>query len=66
MFEQHPSGYPDAWQRIFTNRDYYGTLYANARAVYVKWHGFSTESINLAPATVPLPTVQLMSSTWAK
>jgi alkyl sulfatase BDS1-like metallo-beta-lactamase superfamily hydrolase len=31
---------PDSLGREFYNRDYYGTLYANARAVYVKYLGF--------------------------
>ena len=31
---------PDSLGREFYNRDYYGALYANARAVYVKYLGF--------------------------
>ncbi|MEE4300672.1 MAG: alkyl sulfatase dimerization domain-containing protein [Pseudomonadales bacterium] len=43
---------PAALGREFFNRDYYGTLYANARAVYVKYLGFFDGN----PATLhPLP-----------
>ena len=46
---------PDALGREFYNRDYYGTLYANARAVYVKYLGFYDGN----PATLhPLPPTQ--------
>ncbi len=43
---------PDSLGLEFYNRDYYGTLYANARAVYVKYLGFFDGN----PATLhPLP-----------
>ena len=46
---------PDSLGREFYNRDYYGTLYANARAVYVKYLGFYDGN----PATLhPLPPTQ--------
>ena len=45
---------PDSLAKEFYNRDYYGTLYANARAVYVKYLGFFDGN----PATLhPLPPV---------
>jgi alkyl sulfatase BDS1-like metallo-beta-lactamase superfamily hydrolase len=45
---------PDSLGLEFYNRDYYGTLYANARAVYVKYLGFFDGN----PATLhPLPPV---------
>lgn len=45
---------PASLDREFYNRDYYGTLYANARAVYVKYLGFFDGN----PATLhPLPPV---------
>ena len=45
---------PDALGKEFYNRDYYGTLYANARAVYVKYLGFFDGN----PSTLhPLPPV---------
>ena len=47
---------PDALGKEFYNRDYYGTLYANARAVYVKYLGFYDGN----PATLhPLPPTQV-------
>ncbi len=43
---------PDSLGKEFYNRDYYGALYANARAVYVKYLGFFDGN----PATLhPLP-----------
>ncbi|MGV0034483.1 MAG: alkyl/aryl-sulfatase [Candidatus Azotimanducaceae bacterium WSBS_2022_MAG_OTU7] len=43
---------PDSLGLEFYNRDYYGTLYANARAVYVKYLGFFDGN----PSTLhPLP-----------
>ena len=45
---------PTSLGREFYNRDYYGTLHANARAVYVKYLGFFDGN----PATLhPLPPV---------
>ncbi|MBL6691274.1 MAG: MBL fold metallo-hydrolase [Pseudomonadales bacterium] len=45
---------PDSLGLEFYNRDYYGTLYANARAVYVKYLGFFDGN----PSTLhPLPPV---------
>lgn len=45
---------PDSLGLEFYNRDYYGTLYTNARAVYVKYLGFFDGN----PATLhPLPPV---------
>ena len=45
---------PSSLDREFYNRDYYGTLYANARAVYVKYLGFFDGN----PSTLhPLPPV---------
>lgn len=45
---------PDSLGKEFYNRDYYGTLYANARAVYVKYLGFFDGN----PSTLhPLPPV---------
>ena len=46
---------PDSLGLEFYNRDYYGTLYANARAVYVKYLGFFDGN----PSTLhPLPPVE--------
>jgi len=46
---------PDSLDREFYNRDYYGTLYANSRAVFVKYLGFFDGN----PATLhPLPPVE--------
>lgn len=43
---------PESLGKEFYNRDYYGTLYANARAVYVKYLGFFDGN----PSTLhPLP-----------
>ena len=45
---------PDSLDKEFYNRDYYGALYANARAVYVKYLGFFDGN----PSTLhPLPPV---------
>ena len=45
---------PESLGKEFYNRDYYGTLYANARAVYVKYLGFFDGN----PSTLhPLPPV---------
>lgn len=47
---------PDSLGLEFYNRDYYGTLYANARAVYVKYLGFFDGN----PSTLhPLPPVEV-------
>ena len=49
---------PDSLGLEFYNRDYYGTLYANARAVYVKYLGFFDGN----PSTLhPLPPVEAAS-----
>ena len=49
---------PDSLGKEFFNRDYYGTLYANARAVYVKYLGFFDGN----PATLhPLPPAEVAS-----
>ena len=46
---------PDSLGLEFYNRDYYGTLYANARAVYVKYLGFFDGN----PSTLhPLPPAE--------
>lgn len=46
---------PDSLGLEFYNRDYYGALYANARAVYVKYLGFFDGN----PSTLhPLPPVE--------
>jgi alkyl sulfatase BDS1-like metallo-beta-lactamase superfamily hydrolase len=47
---------PESLGKEFYNRDYYGTVYANARAVYVKYLGFFDGN----PATLhPLPPVEV-------